>query len=72
VYLKAGAQAQFPRMEVTLKTADALLILEAGLGEADEMKLADWSVPFELAGICSPALREELERFTDSELPFVE
>ena len=31
-HLKARAQALFPRVEVTLKTADALLILEAGLG----------------------------------------
>ncbi len=29
-HLKARAQALFPRLEVTLKTADALLILEAG------------------------------------------
>ena len=28
--LKGRAQALFPRVEVTLKTADALLILEAG------------------------------------------
>ena len=31
-HLKERAQALFPRVEVTLKTADALLILEAGLG----------------------------------------
>jgi len=36
------------------------------------MKLADWNVRFTLDGIRSPALREELERFTDSELPFIE
>jgi hypothetical protein len=29
-HLKARAQALFPRLDVTLKTADALLILEAG------------------------------------------
>ncbi len=29
-HLKERAQALFPRLEVTLKTADALLILEAG------------------------------------------
>ena len=29
-HLKERAQALFPRVEVTLKTADALLILEAG------------------------------------------
>jgi len=29
-HLKGRAQALFPRVEVTLKTADALLILEAG------------------------------------------
>ena len=29
-HLKKRAQALFPRVEVTLKTADALLILEAG------------------------------------------
>ncbi len=31
-HLKRRAQALFPRVEVTLKTADALLILKAGLG----------------------------------------
>jgi hypothetical protein len=30
-HLKAQAQALFPQLQVTLKTADALLILEAGL-----------------------------------------
>lgn len=30
-HLKGRAQALFPRLDVTLKTADALLILEAGL-----------------------------------------
>ena len=32
-HLKGRAQALFPRLEVTLKTADALLILEAGRSE---------------------------------------
>jgi len=40
--------------------------------EADKMKLADWNVRFTLARILSSALREELERFTDFELLFVE
>jgi hypothetical protein len=40
--------------------------------EADKMKPAEWNVLFALAKIHSSALREELERFTDSELFFVE
>ena len=36
------------------------------------MKLADWNVRFTLARILSSALREELERFTDFELLFLE
>jgi hypothetical protein len=39
-HLVERAQALFPRVEVTLKTADALLILEAG-----RMQSANQSLP---------------------------
>jgi hypothetical protein len=37
-HLKGRAQALFPRVDVTLKTADALLILEAGRMHSGEIK----------------------------------
>jgi hypothetical protein len=37
-HLKGRAQALFPRVEVTLKTADALLILEAGRMQRQESR----------------------------------
>ena len=37
-HLKERAQALFPRVEVTLKTADALLILEAGRPQREDSR----------------------------------
>lgn len=36
---KGRAQAMFPKVDVTLKTADALLILEAGRGHTNRRAL---------------------------------